>query len=464
MINLKFLEDIVAYPLLKKRGEFSEVYIEESSFNNIVFENSQIKHVISGKDKGIGLRIIRDNQTYFASTNNFLREDLINLWDKIISALPSDKSFIPQPLKKYSPQTVHKISIYPQIVPIKEKIEIVKKIYTSINKLNNSQIKQITINYSDTTKDIKIANSNGVYVEEQRIYSSLSLEVVTSDNKIMQKAYEPIGGLIGFELFSQINLEKFALNVAQRALKMLQSQPIRAGSYPVVISSQAGGTMIHEAIGHSLEIDAVEKGISPVYVGRINQQVASPVITVIDDPTIPNLRGSYSFDDEGVEAQKTILVENGILKNYLSDYFYTRFKENLSTGNGRRQSYQYKPIPRMSNTYIKPGNDDPLQIINSVEKGIFVNKMGGGEVNTATGDFVFEISEGYILENGEIGNLIRGATLIGNGPDILQSITKVGNDLHFSLGMCGKDGQAVPVGDGQPTLLIPEIIVGGDGD
>jgi TldD protein len=241
---------------------------------------------------------------------------------------------------------------------------------------------------------------------------------------------------------------------------MLSAGRAPAGPMPVVLSSKAGGTMVHEAVGHGLEADLAQAGMS-VYTGKIGTQVASPLVTVIDDATIPNARGSYSFDDEGVPARKTVLVEDGVLKRYLYDRLSAMKDGCESTGNGRRESYHAKPIVRMSNTLIAPGGSSPGSIIREVDRGLFVRKMGGGQVNTVTGDFVFEVSEGYLLEKGEIGEPVRGATLTGNGPEILKKVTKIGNDLGFGIGTCGKDGQGAPVSDAQPTLLISEITVGG---
>ena len=230
---------------------------------------------------------------------------------------------------------------------------------------------------------------------------------------------------------------------------------------PVVISSEAGGTMIHEAIGHGLEADLVQQGLS-VYSNKIGQQIASPMVTIIDDSTLQGKRGSFRFDDEGVPSQRTVLVDKGILKGYMHSRL-TAMREGIpSTGNGRRQSYKHRPIPRMSNTFIAEGNGSPDEIIRSVGKGFFVKKMGGGQVNTVTGEFVFEVTEGYLLEKGVIGEPVRGATLIGNGPEVLTSIDMVGNDMGFAIGTCGKDAQGVPVSDAMPTVRIPEMVVGGE--
>ena len=219
--------------------------------------------------------------------------------------------------------------------------------------------------------------------------------------------------------------------------------------------------MIHEAVGHGLEADLAQSGLS-VYSGKLGQQIAAPIITVLDDATLPGRRGSFRFDDEGTPAQRTVLVEKGILRTYLYDQLTAMKDGRASTGNGRRESYRHRPIPRMTNTMIAPGASRPESILRETHRGLYVRKMGGGQVNTVNGDFVFEVSEGYLIENGSIGEPVRGATLIGNGPNVLLSIDRVGSDLGFSIGTCGKDGQGSPVSDAQPTIRIPDITGGGE--
>ncbi|HEX2967092.1 MAG TPA: TldD/PmbA family protein [Syntrophorhabdaceae bacterium] len=235
------------------------------------------------------------------------------------------------------------------------------------------------------------------------------------------------------------------------------------GMKTVVLASEAGGTMIHEAIGHGLEADLALEGLS-CYKGMLGKKIASDLICVADDATLPHRRGTYAFDDEGVPGEKTTLVQNGILQSYLFDRFHALKYGEKSTGNGRRESFRYKPIPRMSNTMILPGKDDPAEILASVDDGVFVLKMGGGQVDTVKGDFVFEISEGYMIEKGSVGPMIKNATMMGNGLKVLQQIDMVGSDLGFGIGTCGKDGQGVPIADAQPTLRMHEIIVGGKGN
>jgi TldD protein len=296
--------------------------------------------------------------------------------------------------------------------------------------------------------------------EGERVGTVFSVQVISAKGDVLQTGYEPIGGTMGFELFDLHPPEEVAEVATRRSLLMLSARKAPMGRMAVVLSSEAGGTMIHEAIGHGLEADLAQQGLS-VYSKKIGEKVASSLITVVDDPTLPQRRGSYAFDDEGVASRRTILVDEGILRGYLYDRLSALEDGVESSGNGRRESYQHKPIPRMSNTMILPGKMSPEEIVHSVEKGLFVRKMGGGQVNTVNGDFIFEVSEGYLIEKGSVGEPVRGAILIGNGPQVLKEIDMVGNDLGFGIGTCGKDGQGVPVADAQPTLRIPELVVGG---
>ncbi len=277
-----------------------------------------------------------------------------------------------------------------------------------------------------------------------------------------QTAYEAIGGFCGFELFSDERVETFVKATVERLSGLLDAREAPMGTRTVVLASEAGGTMIHEAIGHGLEADLAMEGLS-CYKGMLGQAIAGPLIDVVDDKTLPFRRGTYAYDDEGTASQRTVLVEKGILKNYLFDRFHAMKYNMPSTANGRRESYRFKPIPRMSNTLILPGKDDPGAIVKSVDKGLLVRKMGGGQVDTVRGDFVFEIQEGYLIESGQVGPMVRNATMMGNGPKVLKEIDMVGSDIGFGIGTCGKDGQGVPVADAQPTLRLPEIIVGGRG-
>jgi len=312
----------------------------------------------------------------------------------------------------------------------------------------------------DKSREIMVVNSLGEWAEDLQKRVVFYTEVVASDGVILQRGYESLGGTKGFEIFEETPPEVVAEKAAKRALLMLSARPAPAGQFVVVLSGEAGGTMIHEAVGHGLEADLVQKGLS-VYKGKLGQRVASELISVIDDGSIQGKNGSFAVDDEGTPSQRTVLIENGYLVGYMYDRLSAMREGKQSTGNGRRQSYAHIPMVRMTNTYIASGKDNPEDIIRDTKKGVLVVKMGGGEVNTVTGDFVFEIMEGYMIENGEITYPIRSATLIGNGPRALQEVDAVGYDLGWSIGTCGKEGQGVPVSDAQPTLRLRSLVLGG---
>ncbi|MBA7478102.1 Metalloprotease TldD [subsurface metagenome] len=464
---------------LSKGGDFADIYIEKRFTNRVSCEDNKIEKIVSGEDVGAGIRIISGESNIYASTNKVTEVGLKELAKEIASNLPESEkmrkknfSFSSNPKSSTGSQTniIHKIEKPPSEVPIEEKIGLVLLGNRIARGVDRDKIKQVSISYADTTMDITIANLSlsskyGVVkdnqVEEKRIYTTYLVNVVAQQEEIIQTGYEPLGGLVGFELFDKYDVKKIAREAAERAVKMLFAQKAPSGEMTVVLTATAGGTMIHEAIGHSLEADSIQKKVSPAYMGMLGKRVTSELITVVDDPTIPNYRGSFLFDDEGTPAQKTILLERGMLRNYLYDRFTAQKDGTKSTGNGRRESYHHQPIPRMSNTYILPGESQPEEIIRSVNKGFLVKKMGGGQVNTANGDFVFEVEEGYEIVNGKVGKMLRGATLIGNGPEVLNSIIMVGSDLGFNIGTCGKDGQWVPVTDGQPTIRIKKLTIGG---
>lgn len=448
--------------LLSRGASFAEVFVEETDGTSVLCEEDKIEQILSGCDRGAGLRLIKDFQTLYGSSNDLSLPSLLDLAHYLSSALPGSTASVATPSMPFAPKNPpwsHQIRIPPGEISLKEKAFAVMAANAAARSVD-PRVRQVRVMYREGRRRIQIANSEGLLCEEERIGTLLAVQVVAASGDIIQTGYEAIGGVLGWEVFEESPAEAVAEKAAYRALKMLEADPAPAGPTTVVLSSEAGGTMIHEAVGHGLESDLAQEGLS-VFSHRIGEPIASPLITVIDDPTLPQKRGSYVYDDEGTEARRTVLVEAGILKGYLYDRL-TAMKDQLpSTGNGRRQSYQHKPIPRMSNTLIAPAQTPPEEIIRSVSRGLLVRKMGGGQVNTVNGDFIFEVSEGYRIERGEVGPPVRGATLIGNGPRILKEIDMVGSDLGFGLGTCGKDGQGAPVADAQPTLRIPEMIVGG---
>jgi len=453
---------------LREGGEFADLFFEQTHSIVVICEEDRIEKVVSGLDRGIGLRILFDGRTIYSFTNQVSKEALFELAKMMSHAVKEeiegqridftrcDRPYISSDQFLNPPITIEK---KPEGLSIGEKVSAVKRANDVARKLDH-HIRQVKVLYRDFTQTLSIWNSQGVTAEGERIGTIFSVQVVSAEGERIQTGYEPVGGTMGFELFDLHPPEKVAEVATKRSLLMLGARKAPMGRMAVVLSSEAGGTMIHEAIGHGLEADLAQQGLS-VYSKKIGERVASSLITVVDDPTLPNKRGSYVFDDEGVPSRRTVLVDEGILKGYLYDRL-TALKDGVeSTGNGRRESYQHKPIPRMSNTLIVPGKTRPEEIVRSVEKGLFVKKMGGGQVNTVNGDFVFEVSEGYLIEKGMVTEPVRGAILTGNGPQVLKEIDMVGDDLEFGIGTCGKDGQGVPVSDAQPTLRVPELIVGG---
>ncbi|MEN8262398.1 MAG: TldD/PmbA family protein [Nitrospirota bacterium] len=446
---------------LSNGGDYADVFIQHQRPLSIMLEDDKIEKLSSGIDAGVGIRVIFGDKSAYAYSNDFSENSLLSLAETASSAVKEkrqgESTF---DLTRVKPVVDFRIKYNPADIEMKKKIALVENANRTAKAVSSS-IKQVSVIYRDSVENICIATSDGILAEEERIHTLALIQVIAAEGDILQTGYEPVGGLTGFELFEENPFEEIAERAAQKAVALLRARKAPGGRMPVVISSKAGGTMIHEAIGHGLEADLVQQGLS-VYSEKIGQKVASPMVTIIDDSTISGKRGSYRFDDEGINSQKTVLVENGILKGYMHSRLTAMKEGGRSTGNGRRQSYKCRPIPRMSNTLISPGTGDPDEILRSVDKGFFVQKMGGGQVNTATGEFVFEVSEGYLIEKGKVGDPLRGATLIGNGPEILNSIDMVGNDLGFAIGTCGKDAQGVPVSDAMPTVRIPEMVVGGE--
>ena len=440
-------------------GEFADLYFEEGRSTSVICEDGKIEKVLAGTDRGVGLRVISDLATAYAYTNEVTETSLLQLAETVSHAV---KGKIFDRVLNMGDKTVNigfPIQLPPDGIELADKVALVNLADRTARSVD-ARIRQVMAIYRDGMVRYQFANSLGEFIETRRTGTLFVVQAVAADGNVIQTGYETMGASRGYEIFRERGAEEIALAAAGRAVMMLSAGRAPAGPMPVVLSSKAGGTMVHEAVGHGLEADLAQSGMS-VYSGKVGEQVASPLVTVLDDATIPYARGTFPFDDEGTPGQKTVLVENGILKGYLYDRLAAMKDGCASTGNGRRESYQQRPIVRMSNTLIAPGNSAPEEIIRSVAKGLFVEKMGGGQVNTVNGEFVFEVSEGYLIENGEIAAPVRGATLTGNGPDVLKRIVMVGSDLGFGIGTCGKDGQGVPVADAQPTLLISEITVGG---
>jgi TldD protein len=454
-------ESRILAALLRGSGLYADIYAEKRTYTHIQVESQKIEKLEKGLDQGTGLRVITPWKQFLASTTSQEEEHLLDMARELgrASGQQTEKGIKEELL--IEARYPFSIAMDPKNVTVEKKLEIVRRVEAAARKMEK-RIKQVRVMYRDTMQAVRIVPTEGSPVTDDRTQLIMTLLVIGEANNQMQTAYDAIGGFYGFEFFSDERLETFVTGTVRRLAGLLDAIEAPMGTRTVVLASEAGGTMIHEAIGHGLEADLAMEGLS-CYKGMLGAQIAGPLINIVDDKTIPNMRGTYAYDDEGIPSERTVLVENGILKNYLFDRFHALKYGMKPTGNGRRESFRFRPLPRMSNTMILPGPDDPATIIASVDDGVLVKKMGGGQVDTVRGDFVFEIQEGYLIEKGHVGPMIRNATMMGNGPKVLRDIDMVGNDLGFGLGTCGKDGQGVPVSDAQPTLRIPEIIVGGKG-
>ncbi len=468
MLKIKeIIKPINTDTILKKSisgtGQFAELFFENKTFNSVILEDGKIEEVSGGVDRGTGLRVINSHKTFYGYSNSFANKDLLDLSSDISAAVKnqiSDKSSENRQLiiTDSKPDETFKDFMKSTLDDKVEKLKYAE----SFLPIGDKHLRHYKLVISDSIQEIAVINSLAEERYDRRLNTIFIVQVVMAKDDIIQTGYEPVGGSGGFEIFEEIDLEKTVKSSCDRAMLMLDADKAPSGEMPVVLSSEAGGTMIHEAVGHGFEADYAQEGLS-VYSGKKGKMISSPLITVADDSTLEGKRGSYIIDDEGTPSSETILIEEGSLKNYLYDRL-SAMKDNVpSTGNGRRESYRDKPIPRMSNTFIKPGKSNPEEILKDTEKGLFVKKMGGGQVNPVNGDFVFEVSEGYLIDKGSISSPVRGATLAGNGPKVLFDIDMVGNDLGFGIGTCGKSGQGVPVADAQPTIRIKKMVVGGEG-
>ncbi|MDD3471509.1 MAG: TldD/PmbA family protein [Syntrophaceae bacterium] len=436
---------------------FADIFFEEKVISTLVYENRRVDRVRKGVDCGIGLRIIKDNRTFHGFTTDINQKSVDELCSSLLEACRITPGIDNVTIR---PEQVRKSSIIeidPSICGLKEKIDLLEEADDAARRLGN-EITQVRVVLMDEKRRVLQINSEGSSIQFDRTTLTFLTHVTAAKDSVLQTGYESAGGQFGMEFFKTNSVSEIASTAASRALTMLRAREAPSGRMPVVLSSDAGGTMIHEAVGHGLELDFVVDNMT-VYAKSLGQKIASDVISVVDDPTLPNRRGSYPYDDEGIASKTNLLIENGVLKAFMSDRLSALKKGVSSSGNGRRESYRHRPIPRMSNTLIVPSTMAPDDVLNLTPKGLLVKKMGGGQVNTVNGDFVFEVAEGYLIENGKQGPAVRGATLVGNGPRVLRDIDMVANDLGFSIGTCGKDGQGAPVSDAQPTLRIgtPDI-------
>jgi TldD protein len=412
-------------------------------------------------DQGAGIRVLNGDVTVYANGNISTIDDLSALAGRAAAGLGENGAEPPEVPNVTSVELppATEVGTDPRDVPVQRKVGLLERA-NAIAREFDRRIQQVTIIYRETIQDIVVANTDGTYAPDRRVRLVFAVNAIARDGELQQTGYESIGGTVGFEMMSEDAVVNVAHTAARRAILNLEAEPAPAGTFMVVLSSDAGGTLIHETVGHGLEADLNDRGLS-VYAGKIGQKVASDLITVIDDGALPGRRGTSTIDDEGTPTRRNVLIENGVLRGYMTDRKHARKMGLPLSGNGRRESFRHLPICRMTNTMIAPGDGDPEKIMRSVAEGIFVKKMGGGQVDVVSGNFAFEITEGYRIKNGKLAGAIRGATLTGQGPTVMTQVDMVGSDLGFSVGTCGKDGQGAPVADAQPTIRIPAIVIGG---
>lgn len=457
MLNKKVLENVL-YAALSQGGDFAEIFVEDRFNTSIKMVGGHVESSISGRDFGIGIRVFDGFNSVYGYTNNPSEDNLIRVAKEIALALKKNPDQVLN-LMDGSRENNHIIKVLPTSVDKARKIELLKRGYTSAKEYD-PVISQVTTNYFDEEQNVLIANSEGLLVEDQRVRTRFSVQSVASKDGEMQVGFEGPGASMGFEFFDRINVEEVAQEASRIAKAMILADYCPSGVMPVVIHNAFGGVLFHEACGHSLEATSVAKGTS-VFSNKLGEQIASPLVTAIDDGTLTNEWGSLNVDDEGTPTQKNVLIENGILKSYLIDKLNGRRMGMESTGSGRRQSYKFAPTSRMNNTYIANGESSFDEIISNTESGLFAKKLGGGSVNPATGDFNFAVMEGYLIENGKITKPVRGATLIGTGAKVLENIDMVGDNQSFGQGMCGSLSGSIPTNVGQPTIRVKALTVGG---
>jgi TldD protein len=445
---------------LREGGDFAEVFAEDRRVATARLDDGKVEELVSGRERGAGIRVVRGDTTGYAHTANLSENGLREAAAAAAAAArgtPGEAHVVA--LERRETARPHEVEILPETVEKVRKAEMLERADHAARAANDS-IRQVSATYADTRRRILVANSDGLLVEDDAVRTRFMVNCVAIADTGMQTGMEAPGRSIGFEYFDEIDPEAVARIAADRALTMLRARPAPAGKLPVVLKRGAGGVLFHEACGHGLEADLVEKDWS-VFAGRVGEQVASPLVTLVDDGSYAREWGTFAIDVEGTPAQRNVLIDKGVLTDYMWDFLRSRKEGRPSSGNGRRETYQHLPMVRMTNTFLLEGPDDPDAIIRDTPYGIYCVALGGGQVNTATGDFVFGITEAYMIENGEITEPVRAAQLIGNGPETLALVDAVGNDFDTWAGTCGKDGQGVPVSSGQPTLRVRELTVGG---
>ena len=458
MLDQTTLKAVLA-EALRKGGDFAEVFVEDRASTGLRLEASRVEDVVSGREAGCGVRVVAGDRTSYAYTNVLVPDALLDAARAARAGLDSSASPVDVDLRRAQ----RSVDVSPRLpvdqTPMEDKAATLFAADDAA-RAAGADVRQVIATYADVIQRIQIASSDGRLAEDERTRVRFAVQVIAGRDGTITTGFDAPGHSGGFELLDERPAAEVASTAARKALRMLDARPSPAGRFPVVLAPGTGGVLIHEACGHGLEADTLVKEAS-VYAKRTGERFGSDSVTIVDDGSDAGAWGSFGVDDEGTPSQRTVLFERGVLVGHLSDLRSARKIGHPPTGNGRRQSYAHLPIVRMSNTYLLPGPDDEAEIVRSVDRGVFAATFAGGEVNPATGNFVFGMSEAYMIEKGEIAYPIRGANLIGNGPEVLGVIDAVGSDFDRKEGVCGKDGQHAPVTNGMPTVLLGSMTVGG---
>jgi TldD protein len=458
-VDIPAMERLLARAL-SRGGDFSDLFFERRLTSSLLLEEGIIRTASAGVNCGLGVRVVSGGRSGYAYTDDLSWTAMAKAADAAAFIAAGGPSLPPQPVssmavtRRYSTNSLSSMAL-------DERMRLLERADRAA-RAHDPRIDRVIVSLAEETQRVRIANSMGVLVEDVRPLFSLRVHALAAHRNTRREGTAGGGGRLGPEFFATHSPESFANEAARMAVTLLEAREAPAGEMPVVLGPGWPGILLHEAVGHGLEADFNRKGTS-AFTGRVGQRVAAECVTVVDDGTFPDRRGSLSVDDEGHPGGRTVLIEDGILRGYLQDRLNARLMGAPLTGNGRRESYASHPIPRMTNTFMLAGQDEPEDIIRSVQRGLYAKHFGGGQVDITSGKFVFSASEAYRIEGGRIGPPVVGATLIGNGPDILRRVTRVGRDLSLDegVGLCSKAGQSVPVGVGLPTILLSEITVGG---
>ncbi len=461
MIESPVLERVLS-AALRHGGEFAEVFAEDKSTSSAMLDDGRVEELSSGRERGAGIRVVSGDTTGFAHTADLTEAGLLRAAEAASAVARSGEggatAVAVGPLGS-GPDNGGGDRSAATRGSKGETLELLRQADEAARSAG-AAISQVQAACGMSSRRVLIANSDGLLAGDHQSRSRFSVSCVATADTGLQTGYESAARTMGFEMFDEVSVAELAELAAKRALSKLTARPAPSGELPVVLAGGSGGILFHEACGHGLEADHIVKDAS-VYTGRVGQLVASPLVTLVDDGTVGTEWGTFAVDDEGRPAQRNVLIDHGVLTDYLWDYLRARKEGRVSSGNGRRQTYQHLPMVRMTNTFLLPGDEDADEIVAQTPRGVYVAKLGGGQVNTTTGDFVFGTTEAYLIEGGRITEPLRDANLIGNGPEILKRIDAVAGDFGMTPGTCGKDGQSVPVGCGQATLRLTGVTIGG---